>query len=126
MNKLKDTDIQSLLGKVLRAGTVMSMSIVFLGGILYIYRHGYSVVNYHKFTGIPDFVQYTSRLIPGAISFKGQAIIQIGIILLIFTPILRVFVSSIGFLLEKDYLYTFISLVVLAIIFASMLSGHAG
>jgi len=126
MNKLKDTDIQSLLGKVLRAGTVISMSIVLFGGIVYMCRHGYSVVNYHKFTGIPDFVQYTSRLIPGAISFKGQAIIQIGIILLIFTPIVRVVFSSIGFLLEKDYLYSGISLLVLVIIFASMLSGHAG
>ena len=126
MNKLKDTDIQLLLGKVLRAGTVISMGIVFFGGILYIYRHGYSVVNYHKFTGIPNFVQYTSRLIPAAISFKGQAIIQMGIILLIATPVVRVLCSSIGFFLEKDYLYTCISLLVLAIIFASMLSGNAG
>jgi uncharacterized membrane protein len=126
MNKLNDTDIQLLLSKVLRAGTIISMSVVFLGGMLYIYRHGHSVVNYHKFTGIPDFIRYTSRLIPGAISFKGQSIIQIGIILLIFTPILRVFFSFIGFFLEKDYLYTCISVLVLVIIFASMLSGHAG
>jgi uncharacterized membrane protein len=126
MNKLKDTDIQLLLGKVLRAGTVISMSIVFFGGIFYIYRHGHSIVDYHKFTGIPNFVQYTSQLIPAAINFKGQAIIQIGIMLLIATPVVRVFCSSIGFLLEKDYLYTGISLLVLAIIFASMLSGNAG
>jgi len=50
----------------------------------------------------------------------------LGIALLIATPILRVIFSAIGFVLEKDYLYLGISLVVLSIIFFSALSGHAG
>jgi uncharacterized membrane protein len=46
--------------------------------------------------------------------------------LLIATPILRVAFSAIGFILEKDYLYTALTIVVLLIILASMLSGQAG
>ena len=124
--KFKDTDMQLLLGRVLRAGMIISMSIVFFGGIIYLYRHGHEFTDYKTFKGIPDFVQHADTLLSGAFSFRGQAIIQLGIILLIATPILRVMFSTVGFVLEKDYLYTGISLLVLLIILFSMLNGHAG
>jgi uncharacterized membrane protein len=126
MKKFRDADMPLLIGLVLRAGVVISISIVFLGGILYLYRHGHSVADYNKFKGIPEFVQYAAGLFNGAVNFKGQAIIQIGIMLLIVTPVLRIIFSTIGFVLEKDYMYVGISLLVLFIIFASALSGHAG
>ena len=125
MKKFKDTDMQLLLGQVLRAGTVISISVVFLGGVLYLYRHGHTVVNYKTFVGIPNFVRHFPGIIYSVIDLKGQAIIQTGIILLIATPILRVVCSAIGFVLEKDYMYVGISVLVLFIIFMSMLSGHA-
>lgn len=126
MGKFKDTDIQSLIGKVLRGGMIVSISIVFIGGLFFLYRHGGTIANYKVFKGIPDFVQHPSTLIDGAIHLKGQAIIQLGIILLIATPILRVICSMFGFVLEKDYLYVGISALVLLIILFSMLGGHAG
>jgi len=126
MSKFKDKDIQLLIGQVLRAGTVLSVSIVFLGGIFYLYRHGHALASYKPFIGVPDFVQHSPGIFYSAFSLKGQAIIQLGIILLIATPIMRVICSAIGFVLEKDYLYTCISILVLCIIFISMISGHAG
>ncbi|WP_295797524.1 DUF1634 domain-containing protein [Mucilaginibacter sp.] len=121
--KFKDTDIQSLIGKVLCGGMIVSMSIVFFGGIFYVVRHGHSIPDYKTFTGIPSFM---GSLIVAATNLKGQAIIQLGIVLLIATPILRVICSTIGFVLEKDYLYVGISLLVLLIIFASMMGGRVG
>jgi len=118
--------MQLLLGRVLRAGTVISVSIVFFGGIIYLYRHGHSVADYSVWKGIPGFIQNAGSLIKGAFDLRGQAIIQLGIILLIATPIIRVIFSTIGFVLEKDYMYTGISILVLLIIFISMMSGHAG
>jgi len=124
--KFKDTDMQSVIGWVLRIGVFLSMTVVFLGGIIYLYRHGHELPEHATFTGIPAFLQTGSGIIDGIINLRGRAIIQTGIILLIATPIARVLFSAIGFVLEKDYLYVGISVLVLAIIFASMLSGHAG
>jgi uncharacterized membrane protein len=124
--KFKDKDMQLLLGQVLRAGTVISISVVFFGGVIYMLRHGHTIADYRVFKSLPDFVNHPSGLLYGIVNFKGQAIIQFGIVLLIATPILRVVFSAIGFVLEKDYLYLAISLLVLSIIFMSMLSGHAG
>ena len=126
MKKFKDTDMQTLLGLVLRAGVIVSIIIVFFGGVIYLYLHGHSIANYKKFVGIPVFIQHIDSLFHAAFNLKGQAIIQLGIMLLIATPILRVIFSAIGFVLEKDYMYVMISLLVLLIIFASTLSGQAG
>jgi uncharacterized membrane protein len=126
MKKFKDTDMQLLLGRVLRAGTITSVSIVFFGGVIYLHKHGHFPANYKIFTGTPAFLHQTGSLFEGVMALRGQAIIQIGILLLIATPILRVIFSAIGFVLEKDYLYVSISLLVLLIIFMSMLGGHTG
>ncbi|PWK77701.1 putative membrane protein [Mucilaginibacter oryzae] len=124
--KFKDTDMQAVIGWILRAGVLVSMSIVFIGGVIYLYRHGHAHVDYTTFVGVPDFVSSPGGIIRGIFTLRGRAIIQAGIILLIATPVIRVIFSAIGFIIEKDYLYTAITLVVLLIIFSSMLSGHAG
>ena len=123
--RFKDTDMQAVIGWVLRIGVIVSISVVFVGGVIYIYRHGGTVPNYSKFNGVPDFVKLNG-IINGIINFRGRSIIQAGIILLIATPILRIVFSTVSFVLEKDYLYVGISLLVLLIIIISLISGHAG
>ncbi|MFI5159636.1 MAG: DUF1634 domain-containing protein [Sphingobacteriales bacterium] len=122
----KDTDMQAIIGWILRLGVILSIGVVFIGGILFVYRHGHSMPDYRTFRGVPSFIHNIGGVADGIFSFNGQAIIQAGIILLIATPIIRVAFSAIGFILEKDYLYTFITLLVLLIIIASMLTGYAG
>ena len=121
-----ERDMQAVIGWILRAGVFISMSVVIVGGVFYIYRHGHTVADYHTFKGIPDFLRSPSGIINGILAVRGRAIIQAGIILLIATPVIRVAFSAIGFVMEKDYLYTGITLIVLLIILISMLSGHAG
>jgi uncharacterized membrane protein len=118
----KDKDMQQIIGWILRAGVIASMAIVFIGGILYVYRHGSSIADYHIFKP----ASYSIRILGNNNTISGQAIIELGIILLIATPIVRVAFSAIGFIIEKDHLYTAITLIVLLIIVCSMLSGYAG
>lgn len=126
MSKFRDTDMQAVIGWILRAGVLVSMSVIFIGGVIYLYRHGQTHVDYSKFVGVPDFVSNPAAIIHGVFTLRGRAIIQAGIILLIATPVIRVVFSAIGFIMEKDYLYTAITILVLFIILASMISGHAG
>jgi uncharacterized membrane protein len=122
----KDKDMQVIIGWILRAGVAISMTVVIIGGAMFLYRHGHSVPDYHEFKKVPYFIHNTEGIISGVLNLKGQAIIQLGILLLIATPIARVAFSAIGFILEKDRLYTFITLIVLLIILVSMLTGRAG
>jgi len=118
--------MQVVIGWVLRAGVLISMLVVFAGGVIYLYRHGHSIANYHEFKGVPDFIHSPAGVINGILSLRGRAIIQTGIVLLIATPVVRVIFSAIGFIMEKDYLYTFITFIVLLVIIISAYSGHAG
>jgi len=126
VKKINDLDIQHIIGWILRLGVMISMTIVFIGGCFYWYRHSSETANYSKFTGVPDFVHSASGIWHGILTLRGRAIIQAGIVLLIATPVVRVLFSMIGFLLERDWLYTAISLLVLSVIIASALTGHAG
>ena len=121
-----DTDIQQIIGWILRLGVFISMLVVFIGGCFYIYRHSTEPVHYSQFVGVPEFVHTPGGIWHGILTLRGRAIIQAGIILLIATPIVRILFSAIGFVLEKDWLYTGISLLVLAIIVTSALTGNAG
>jgi len=122
----KDTDIKFFIGSLLRWGVIISMSVVFAGGLVYLYRHSQEKVYYHTFNGEPNYLKNLKGILQGVAAFKGRAIIQAGILLLIATPIARILLSIISFLLEKDYLYICITLAVLGIILFSMLSGIGG
>ncbi|QQL48690.1 DUF1634 domain-containing protein [Mucilaginibacter ginkgonis] len=125
-HSFKDTDMQRIIGLVLRAGVILSISVVFIGGLVYLHRHGSEAVDYHKFIGVPEFVHSLSGIIHGIFNGRGRAVIQMGIILLIITPIVRIIFSAIGFVLEKDWLYVGITLAVLIIIIAGSLTGNVG
>lgn len=117
--------IQIIIGQLLRIGVFASIGIAFIGGAIYLTRHGQEVADYSSFKGIPNYVQ-PSRLFKSVLELRGRAIIQVGIILLIATPVVRLIFSAIGFFAEKDYRYTAITLLVLGIILFSMLTGKAG
>lgn len=122
----KEADIQFYIGSLLRWGVIISMSVVFVGGLVYLYRHGAEKPDYHTFNGEPEFLRKVKDILQGVVQMKGRAIIQTGILLLIATPIARVLLSAISFILEKDYLYVVITIIVFCIILFSMLSGTGG
>ena len=126
MKKTSDEDIEKLIGNLLRYGVLLSMAVVIFGGVIYLSRHGHEVSNYKIFNSEPDFLTNLKQIFAAVIDFKGRAIIQLGIILLIATPICRIILSAIGFIAEKDYLYVGIAILVLTIIIVSMLGGFGG
>lgn len=122
---ITDKDIQSLVGNLLRAGVYISMGIVILGGVIYLFDHSSEKIDYAVF----DFNKVSLKTVAGIFSevltFKGVAVVQFGLLMLIFTPIARVLMAVVSFFIERDYLYVLIGLIVLAIIMASLSGGFA-
>jgi uncharacterized membrane protein len=54
---------------------------------------------------------------------SGPALVMLGLLLLIATPVLRVMVSVIGFTLERDRRFILITLVVLTVLIGSFAVG---
>jgi uncharacterized membrane protein len=81
------------------------------------------MVDYSEFH--PSQLEYSSitAVLSGIAGFDGRSVIQFGILLLIFTPVLRVVFSVFSFIIERDYLYVAIGLLVLCVILYSLSSG---
>ncbi len=125
-----ERDVEILIGKLLRYGVIISCVITAIGGIIYLFQHQGTIPDYtpisnnpEYFKGAPEYLRSFSTILPRILAFDGAAIIQLGVIALIATPILRVVFSLFAFFYEKDYLYVVITLIVLAIIMANMLFG---
>jgi uncharacterized membrane protein len=121
-----DQQIEALLGHLLRGGVMLAAVVIMLGGILYLGRYGMSAPNYHVFRGEPADLRTVSGVIMNTLQFRSRGIIQLGLLLLIATPIARVVLSVIGFLKERDGGYVLVTLIVLFLLLYSLLGGRLG
>jgi uncharacterized membrane protein len=117
---LGDKDVQLILGTLLRVGVLISTGIVLIGGIVFLATHPDKHVSFEHFK--PENTQFSSikEILIGLKSFDGLAIVQFGVLLLIFTPIARVIFSIFSFLIERDYMYVVIGIIVLCVIITSL------
>ncbi|MGM9474943.1 DUF1634 domain-containing protein [Pedobacter sp. GSP4] len=122
---INDKDIQVILGTLLRAGVIISMSIVLVGGIIFLVHNNGVITDYKVFK--PELAKFSSiaAIFKGILTFQGDAIVQFGILMLIFTPIARIIFAIFSFLIERDYLYVLIGFIILAIITISLNGGLA-
>ena len=122
---LNDKDIQLILGTLLRAGVIISMSIVLIGGAIFLVHNQGNITDYKIFR--PELSNFSSiaAIFKGVLTFRGDAVIQFGILMLIFTPIARIVFAIFSFLIERDYLYVLIGFIILAIITVSLNGGLA-
>jgi len=119
-----DQRVEIIVASLLRAGVLLAAAVVALGGIIFLVRHGRAMPQYAKFVGEPFELRTVSGIIRGTASFHGRNIIQLGLLLLIATPVARVAFSVIAFALERDRLYVVITLIVLAVLLFSLAGGH--
>jgi uncharacterized membrane protein len=121
--KVTDAGIERMIAMVLRTGVLLSGSVVLFGAVYYLARHGGDTADYHVFRGQPSVDRIVSQIIGGAIAGRARSMVQLGILLLIATPILRVAFSLVGFALERDRKYMTITAIVLALLLYGLIGG---
>jgi len=118
-----DYRIEIILGNVLRTGVLLSAAVVLLGAAIYLTRHAHQPADYRIFRGDPSEFRTIPGVIHSVIEGRGRGWIQLGVLLLIATPIARVLFSVAGFVLERDRLYVAFTLIVLAVLLYSLLGS---
>jgi uncharacterized membrane protein len=123
---LEQTDklIDVIMGRLLRLGVVLAALVVFLGGVIFLTRHPAPVTNYHFFQGEPEEFRAISGIFHEALAFSGRGLIQLGLLILIATPIARVAFSALAFFYERDWKYVVFTLVVLGLLLYSLSGGR--
>jgi uncharacterized membrane protein len=119
-----DQRVEDIIGNLLRIGVGISAAVVLMGAAVYLVRHGLQHANYGVFHGEPSDLRTLKGIVRSAFEVRGRGIIQLGLVLLIATPVARVAFAVVAFALEKDRMYVIFTLIVLIILLLS-LSGYA-
>lgn len=118
-----DSRIEVIIGTLLRSGVILAAAVVLFGAVLYLARHGHEIPNYAAFHGEPDSLRNPAEIFQAVGHMSARAIIQLGLLLLIATPVARVIFSAIAFAIERDAMYVAITLIVLAVLLYSLLGS---
>jgi uncharacterized membrane protein len=118
--------LNAVLGNVLKYGVLLSGLVTAIGAFLLAIMNGYSesstFISYNP-NRIPhgSFDVSLQGLINGLVAIDPRALIELGVILLIATPVARVLVSVFLFGAEGDRLYVILTAAVLAVLLFGIL-----
>lgn len=109
----KYSSLYASLSTVLRVGLVLAITVTLIGGGLLLWQRGMEKVDYKIFKGAPKSLIEMDAIVSNAVKGEALAIIQLGVLLMIATPIARVASCVIGFTYQRDLLYALLSSIVL-------------
>jgi uncharacterized membrane protein len=118
-----DRRVETIVGTLLRVGVTLSAAVVLAGGVVFLVRHGITPANYRVFRGEPSELRHIRGIIHGVFALHSRAVIQLGLLLLIATPIARVAFALFGFAEERDWMYVSFTAIVLAILLYSLVGS---
>lgn len=120
-----DTQVDQRIGNLLRTGVIMSAVVVLLGGVLLLIQEGdTNPSNMSVFHGEPAKLRTFKGVLLDAVGLDARGIIQLGLLLLLATPVARVAFSVFAFSLQRDWMYVVITLIVLVVLVFSMAGGR--
>lgn len=119
----EDQELELKMGRLLQTGVLLAGLAMAVGGGLYLRRHGGETASYAHFHVLEADLLNLRGVLKGVRELRGTAVIQFGVLLMIATPVLRVAFAVFGFAKERDWLYTGVSLVVLALLGYALLGA---
>jgi uncharacterized membrane protein len=118
--EIEDRKIELILGNLLRVGIIASASVVVIGALIFLFKHGSEVPHYFQFHTQDIGLLSVKELFAEVFALRGHAIMQLGIYMLVATPVLRVAFSLAAFIYERDFMYVLFTLIVLSVLLYSL------
>lgn len=119
-----DHGLEQAMGRMLQIGVTIAALVVLAGGVLYLAQSSGVRPDYTQFRPAPARLHTVAGIWRDARRFDPRGIIELGILLLIATPVGRVVFGVVGFARLHDRLYTAVSALVLAILLFSFFGQH--
>jgi uncharacterized membrane protein len=119
-----DQRIEQTVGNLLRVGLLLATAVVLLGGAIYLANHGREPPEYRVFRGEPADLRGLTGIVALTMDWRGRGIIQLGLLILLATPVARVAFSIVAFALQRDWFYVGVTAVVLGVLLYSIVGGY--
>jgi uncharacterized membrane protein len=117
---VKDADVQQAVGNLLRVGVLLAAAVVLAGGAIFLWHHGGDAPDYRVFRGEPLDLRAFVGIVRDAFTGSGRGLIQLGLLILVATPVARVAFTAVAFGLERDRTYVLVALLVLSLLLKSL------
>lgn len=111
-----DQKMETQMGALLRAGVLLACTIMVAGGALFLVRHGGGHESYQTFHAEPAPLRSMAGIWREVLAGDARGIIQLSVLAMIATPVLRVAFAVYGFARRKQWLFVAVSLTVLALL----------
>ncbi len=121
--KMTDQSLERSVSVLLKSGVIIAGAVTLFGGALFLFRHWGEHVDYRNFHSQPRIDRIITEIVGGAVHLRARSVIQLGMLLLIATPVARVAFSLYGFALERDRAFVVVTGLVLTILLYSLISG---
>jgi uncharacterized membrane protein len=122
--------VDTAISRLLRGGVLLSISVILVGLALSFIHHPQYVSSKTDLVHLTDagtvYPHTLGDVFTRVRNARGQAIVMVGLLLLIATPVARVGFSIVAFAIERDRLYVLITAAVLTLLLVSFLIGAAG
>jgi uncharacterized membrane protein len=122
--------VELAISALLRIGVLTSLLIVLAGTVVTFVHHPHYLSSRHDLLRLTkpgaEFPHSVPSVINGLEHSQGRAIVMAGLLLLIATPVLRVAVSVLAFVFQRDRTFVLITSVVLTLLLASFVLGRGG
>ncbi len=120
--------VELIISTLLRTGVILSLSVVALGTVVTFVRHPDYLWSRPALKQVTQpgvaFPDTMREVIGGLGRLEGRSIVVLGLLLLIATPVMRVAVSIVTFLYQRDRLFAVVTLAVLIILLVSFVLGR--
>jgi uncharacterized membrane protein len=126
-----DARMDQTLGNLLRAGVLLAAVVTAVGGAIYLAkRWNEGAPDLHQFAyadkdkAPPAELSSVAGVAAYAFNGHGAGLIQLGVLLLIATPVARVAFSVYAFARQRDVLYVVVTVIVLALLLFSLFGSN--
>ena len=111
-----DHEVDQVIGRLLQLGVLIATVVVVIGVVLLLAHDGGAPVSYTEASHAPSALHTVGGTFALALAGNAAAIVQLGLILLIATPVARVALTLGAFIIQRDRVYVLLTTIVLGVL----------
>jgi len=121
---LTEETLDRRMGRLLQIGVFMASGVMLIGGCIYLFITPEPLPDYKHFHSGAESIRSIPRMFRHAFRGDAAALIQVGTLLMIATPVARVVFAAYAFGRRRDRLYFGVSCTVLVLLLYGLFFGR--
>jgi uncharacterized membrane protein len=116
----REVSLEVHIGRLLRVMVAAAVAVVGAGSVAFLVKHGSEPFSYATFSPGTMDLRSPVRILATAFTLDPAAVVQLGVLILLATPIARVVLSAVTYVRTRDVTYACLTLTVLAVLLFSL------